>query len=58
MGGTVGGAIGTVAGSMLGFLGKEFPWITLDSIIETACFAVIGAVLGFYTNKLLKWLHK
>jgi outer membrane lipoprotein SlyB len=51
IGGTLGGAIGTVAGSILG-------WITINSVIETACLAIVGAVVGFYINKLLKWLHK
>jgi uncharacterized protein YcfJ len=49
--GTVGGAIGTVLGSVLGF-------ISLHGLGETALFAIVGAVIGFYTNKSLKWLHK
>ncbi|MBT1702952.1 hypothetical protein [Chryseosolibacter indicus] len=49
--GTVGGACGTVLGSILGF-------ISIGGVAETAILAVIGAVIGFYTNKLLKWLHK
>jgi outer membrane lipoprotein SlyB len=50
-GGTVGGALATVAGSVFGF-------ITVGNVIETAVMAVVGAVIGYYTNKLLKKIHK
>lgn len=49
--GTIGGTIGTLIGSLLGF-------ITISNVLETAALAVIGGVIGFYTNKFLKWIHK
>ena len=49
--GIFGGALGTIAGSVLGM-------ITVNNLIETAVLAFVGAVIGFFTNKLLKWLTK
>lgn len=51
MSGTVGGALGTILGSALGF-------ITWQNLFDTAVFAIVGAVIGFYANKLLKAIHK
>lgn len=49
--GSAGAALATIAGSMLGFL-------SVNNVFETAVLSIVGAVLGFYINKLLKWLHK
>jgi len=49
--GIFGGAVGTVLGSALGM-------ITVNNLIETAVLAFVGAVIGFFTNKLLKWISK
>jgi len=49
--GIFGGAIGTVLGSALGM-------ITVHNLIETAVLAFVGAVIGFFTNKGLKWITK
>jgi len=51
IGGPLGGTIGTILGSVFGLL-------TVHSFLETSILAVVGAVIGFYINKLLKWLHK
>lgn len=49
--GIFGGAFGTIAGSALGL-------ITVTNLIETSILAFVGAVIGFFTTKGLKWLMK
>ena len=45
-----------------GSAGGVFGVITFGEMANTAItaaiFAVVGAILGFYVHKLLKWIHK
>ncbi len=49
--GTAGGTIATVLGASIG-------WLDANTLTEAIMLAVIGAVIGFLTNKLMKWAER
>jgi hypothetical protein len=49
--GTAGGAIATILGGILG-------WISVPTITEAIILAIIGAIVGFLTTRVLKWIEK
>jgi len=57
MGGTIGGAVASAATSILGFI-QIGDVLRAEDVAQTIVLTVVGAVLGFYINKLLKYIHK
>lgn len=51
MGGTATGAISNLVAASIGI-------ISAQSLSEAIAVAFVGAVIGYLTNKFLKWLEK
>lgn len=49
--GVTGGILGVITGNVLGV-------ITFSGIAETAIYAAIGGVVGYFTVRFVKWVEK